>query len=422
MIINDPIYNKFSIKDKVLIDIVQHPLFTRLLNINVIPFPNPYFPAAIENSEYYHALGVMHLVDVVENIHPIISDLSLTLKIACLLHYIIDRPIEEPSQRVERILNVDLQKSRLHTAIYRTSFYDIVTKNGIEEEVKQAIEINLEGFKENKGIDILFNSIVGIKKLDYLPRDAHFTSTKYVRDLIDIKRILKEMFIDKKIGVAISDPVSPCIEKFFAAYNIMFRDVYLHREKNIIDAMYETAYHYLIKKNKSFLVNQIESRVGDLPLFFTLHDNNILQFLLKLSRTIKDNNLTILLEKIRNRIFYRKILSVKISASQARSLLKNHNLLDKIKTEIFEILKTDNELSVILSIPMGEVIIESMKKTNNLLTYKNIPIMESDIPEIVALNEVWRNMQYANVLVDDDVVNVTNGKTNQIRSLLENIN
>lgn len=67
-----------------------------------------------------------------------IKDYCIPLKLAALLHYIIDRPIEEPSQRVERLLDIDMEQNRLNSSIYDTEIIEIIKKHKLEDELEVA--------------------------------------------------------------------------------------------------------------------------------------------------------------------------------------------------------------------------------------------------------------------------------------------
>jgi hypothetical protein len=63
---------------------------------------------------------------------------------------------------------------------------------------------------------------------------------------------------------------------------------------------------------------------------------------------------------------------------------------------------------------MGEVVMEGLKKSNRNILYDNAPIMDSKTNEILIIRKMWENIQFLNVLVDEDIVKINNEKIKEI--------
>ena len=62
-IFNDPVYGFITIQYELLFDLISHPYFQRLRNINQLGLTYLVYPGAL-HTRFHHALGALHLMSM----------------------------------------------------------------------------------------------------------------------------------------------------------------------------------------------------------------------------------------------------------------------------------------------------------------------------------------------------------------------
>ena len=60
-IINDPVYGFITIANDLVFDLIQHPYFQRLRNIQQLGLSSMVYPGAL-HTRFQHSLGALHLM------------------------------------------------------------------------------------------------------------------------------------------------------------------------------------------------------------------------------------------------------------------------------------------------------------------------------------------------------------------------
>lgn len=224
-IINDPVYGLISIPYDFLFDIIQHPYFQRLRNIQQLGLTSLVYPGAV-HTRFHHAIGAMHLMSqAIETLRTknveITDDEALAVTIAILLHDIGHGPF---SHALENSIIPNLHHETLSEMFMQqlNIFFD--------GKLTMAIQIFKNEYPK-KFLHQLVSSQLDMDRLDYLTRDSFFTGVQ--EGVVGFDRIIKMLDV-KNNELIVEHKGIYSIEKFLIARRLMYWQVYLH--KTVISA------------------------------------------------------------------------------------------------------------------------------------------------------------------------------------------
>ncbi len=209
--------------------IVDLPVIQRLRRIKQLSTANMVYPGAT-HSRFSHAVGSMHLMGQIasklaEDGFIPRDDVEL-LKVAALLH---DAGIFPYTHALEPLY---LQSSGgaastrhlFRRILSRTEVRDRLEANGFTVDEVEGL---VEGSHREKLYVRLLNGDLGVKRLDYLPRDARHTGVAY--GLIDVGRIVETITVDDEGEPAVPTKSLQAAENFYVARLHMYQAVYYHK-------------------------------------------------------------------------------------------------------------------------------------------------------------------------------------------------
>jgi HD superfamily phosphohydrolase len=312
-IFNDPIYGFITIKNALIFNIIEHPLFQRLRRITQMGLSYLVYPGA-HHTRFHHAIGCIYLmqkaIDTLRMKQVEISDKEEEgLYIAILLHDIGHGPF---SHALEKIII----KNRNHEEI-SLRFMELLNR-----EFDGRLELAIEIFKGNyhrKFMHQLISSQLDMDRLDYLKRDSFYSgvaegniNSDRLISMLDVKN--DQLLIDIK-GIY-------SVEKFIVARRLMYWQVYLHKTSLAAEQILIKILHRakaLIKEGVSldaskplryFLSSTAEVENLDditLNMFSNLDDFDIISALKEWS-----NHNDLILSSLSSSIINRKLPKVKI--------------------------------------------------------------------------------------------------------------
>ena len=327
-IINDPVYGFITIDHPLILQIVTHPYYQRLRNINQMAFAHLVYPGAV-HSRLHHSLGAYHLMgtallELKAKGIEISPEEELGAKVAILLHDVGHGPYshalenelipgvhhEEISLLIMHYLNKEMN-GQLQTAI------DIFTNKHPKAFLHQLVSGQLD-----------------VDRLDYLNRDSFFTGVS--EGVIGYDRIIKMLTV-KDGELMVEEKAIYSIEKFLVSRRLMYWQVYLHKTVlgaemmllNIIRRAKE-----LLKKGEtlsaasrvldSILKNPQEyQKIGDsLEIFCRLDDHDVMSTIKNWSWHPDKVLRTLCSSLIDRRLFKVKLQSKPIEVSLVKEMTK----------------------------------------------------------------------------------------------------
>ncbi len=296
--IRDPIYGFISL-DEIEKELIQTLPFQRLRFIRQLGNSFWVYPSA-SHSRFEHSLGVFHLSKKIlkrlkeEGCHNLTEEDEESFKLASLLHDIGHTPFSHAGERFEgkplfkNVKNHDIMGAKIIQE--QGEIKDILNRYSNKNVLKK-ISFIMGGSNEpitpnDTLLHDLLTGHVGIDRIDYLLRDSYTLGVMYGK--FDLERILetfryekdKEVDIqtfDKQIG---GTPVYwesggiRALEQFVIARYLMYSEVYLHKNRRILD-------YHLSHLIKSYL----EKEIGDgyypdnVDEFVKITDAQIINFL-----------------------------------------------------------------------------------------------------------------------------------------------
>ena len=226
-IINDPIYGFISLEFPFLYELIEHPYFQRLRQIQQLSLTSLVYPGAVHN-RFAHALGATFLVtkaiQALRKKRVIITDEEFeAVSIAVLLHDIGHGPF---SHTLESTLFEEVSHE----------FLSLQIMNLLNEEfggkLTLAIKIFTNTYKR-KFLNQLVSSQLDVDRLDYLKRDSFYSGVS--EGVVSSERII-EMFNVENDSLVVDEKGIYSIEKFIVARRLMYWQVYLH--KTVLSAEY----------------------------------------------------------------------------------------------------------------------------------------------------------------------------------------
>ena len=297
--IRDPIHGFINLDD-LEEKVVQTYEFQRLRFISQLGTTNWVYPGSM-HSRFEHSLGVLYLAKtVLERLRS--SDLNLEEKderifrFASLLHDIGHAPFSHVGEEA-KIFKNGLNHELMGEAIIRNSKIGEILSKTLGGESIERITFVMKGAKGKplSKVDTLFSDLLtgqaGIDRMDYLLRDSHYVGVTYGK--CDLARLLETIRYDKENDLYWEEGGIHALEQFIFARYFMFKDVYFHKTRRILD-------YHLGNIIKNFLVENGEE--GFLPVdvskYLQINDDVIKLYILQ----NKDA-----LEIFINRRFYRLI-------------------------------------------------------------------------------------------------------------------
>jgi len=219
-IFNDPIYGFITIKNALIFNIIEHPLFQRLRRITQMGLSYLVYPGA-HHTRFHHAIGCIYLmqkaIDTLRMKQVEISDEEEEgLYIAILLHDIGHGPFSHALEKII-IKKKNHEELSLHFMEHLNKEFD----GGLD----LAIEI-FKGAYHRKFMHQLISSQLDMDRLDYLKRDSFYSgvaegniNSDRLISMLDVKN--DQLLIDIK-GIY-------SVEKFIVARRLMYWQVYLHK-------------------------------------------------------------------------------------------------------------------------------------------------------------------------------------------------
>lgn len=219
-IFNDPVYGFINIKNDLVFDIIEHPIFQRLRRIKQLGLTDFVYPGAL-HTRFHHAIGAMHLMTrALDNLRS--KDIEITdseyeaAQAAILLHDIGHGPF---SHALEFSLLKGIQHESLSFLLMK------YLNKKLDNRLEMALKIFQNTYKK-RFLHQLVSSQLDMDRLDYLKRDSFFTGVS--EGAIGLERIISMLnVVDDQIVVEEKGIYS--IENFLNARRLMYWQVYLHK-------------------------------------------------------------------------------------------------------------------------------------------------------------------------------------------------
>jgi len=257
-IINDPVYGFITIDHPLILQLISHPFYQRLRNINQMAFAHLVYPGAV-HSRLHHSLGAYYLMCNALNelkgkgIEISIEE-ELGAKAAILLHDIGHGPF---SHALENELISNMHHEQISLLLMRK------LNDELNGQLKTAIEIFTGSYPKH----FLFQLISGqldVDRLDYLIRDSFFTGV--AEGVVSYDRIIKMLTV-KNGELMVEEKAIYSIEKFLVSRRLMYWQVYIH--KTVLAA--EMMLVMIIRRAKELISKEIKLEAATRELNFFLH-------------------------------------------------------------------------------------------------------------------------------------------------------
>ncbi|MEP7373537.1 MAG: HD domain-containing protein [Chitinophagaceae bacterium] len=262
-IINDPVYGFITIDHPLILQIISHPFYQRLRNINQMAFAHLVYPGAV-HSRLHHSLGAYHLMcNALSELKgkgiEISSEEELGAKVAILLHDIGHGPFSHA-------LEEELISKVHHETI------SILLMRKLNEEFNGQLQTAIEIFTAKYPKHFLHQLVSGqldVDRLDYLIRDSFFTGV--AEGVVSYDRIIKMLTV-KDGELMVEEKAIYSIEKFLVSRRLMYWQVYLH--KTVLAA--EIMLVKVIRRAKELISTgqKADAASPDLNFFLQNHDSN----------------------------------------------------------------------------------------------------------------------------------------------------
>ncbi len=218
-IVNDPVYGFITIDHPLILQIISHPFYQRLRNINQMAFAYLVYPGAV-HSRLHHSLGAYHLMcnalsELKSKGIEITAEEELGAKLAILLHDIGHGPFSHALEN--ELINVH------HETI------SILLMKKLNEEFSGQLDTAIAIFTNKypkKFLHQLVSGQLDVDRMDYLNRDSFFTGV--AEGVIGYDRIIKMLTV-KDGELMVEEKAIYSIEKFLVSRRLMYWQVYLHK-------------------------------------------------------------------------------------------------------------------------------------------------------------------------------------------------
>ncbi len=258
-VINDPVYGIISIDNKLIFDIIEHPLMQRLRRIKQLGLSCMVYPGAM-HTRFQHSLGATYLM---QNAIDELKDKGLRLN------------ADDRDAAMVAILLHDLGHGPFSHTL-ENSFFSNISHERISEEFMKAIDNDfhgelMQGIKvfnnthELKILHKLVSSQLDMDRLDYLSRDSFYTGVN--EGVISSDRIIKMLHYHGDEPVIEYKGIYS-IEKFLIARRLMYWQVYLHKTVVVAEEMLKL----IIKRAKELMLAGKDLFATPQLKFFLCHD------------------------------------------------------------------------------------------------------------------------------------------------------
>ena len=219
-IINDPVYGFITIDHPLILQIISHPFYQRLRNINQMAFAHLVYPGAV-HSRLHHSLGAYHLMcNALNELKGKGIDISheeeLGAKIAILLHDAGHGPFSHALEQ------------ELITGVHHETISILIMQN-LNAEYKGQLQTAIEIFTDvypKRFLHQLVSGQLDVDRLDYLIRDSFFTGV--AEGVVGYDRIIKMLTVQDG-ELMVEEKAIYSIEKFLVSRRLMYWQVYLHK-------------------------------------------------------------------------------------------------------------------------------------------------------------------------------------------------
>ena len=226
-ILNDPLYGFIRLESKLILRLVDHPLFQRLRYIRQLGMTYLVYPGAT-HSRMAHALGAMHLMQEALDIlahkgYNLSPDDRQGCLMAILLHDLGHAPF---SHALEGFLIQGMPLEEI----------SLLMMEDLNQWTDGALETALDVFRGTHELPFLHelvSSQLDMDRLDYLNRDSFFTGV--TEGIIGVDRILQMLDVHQGRLVVERKGIYS-IEKYLMSRYLMYWQVYLH--KTVLSAEY----------------------------------------------------------------------------------------------------------------------------------------------------------------------------------------
>lgn len=226
-IFNDPIYGFISVKEELLLKIIDHPYFQRLRRIKQLGLSHLVYPGAL-HTRFHHALGCVFLMgEAINTLREkgveISQEEELGVTAAILLHDIGHGPFSHALE---------------HTLVDGVSHEDLsqIFMQKLNKEFDGELDLAIQIFNNQyhrKFLYQLISSQLDMDRLDYLRRDSFYSGVS--EGVVGSERIIKMLNV-KNDSLVVEQKGIYSIEKFIVARRLMYWQVYLH--KTVLSAEY----------------------------------------------------------------------------------------------------------------------------------------------------------------------------------------
>ena len=260
-IINDPVYGFITIDHPLILQLISHPFYQRLRNINQMAFAHLVYPGAV-HSRLHHSLGAYYLMcNALNELKgkgiEISSEEELGAKAAILLHDIGHGPF---SHALENELINNMHHEQISLLLMRK------LNDELNGQLKTAIEI-FTGSHPKHFLLQLISGQLDVDRLDYLIRDSFFTGV--AEGVVSYDRIIKMLTV-KNGELMVEEKAIYSIEKFLVSRRLMYWQVYIH--KTVLAA--EMMLVMIIRRAKELILKEIKLEAATTELNFFLHHSD----------------------------------------------------------------------------------------------------------------------------------------------------
>ncbi len=227
-VINDPVYGIISIDNKLIFDIIEHPLMQRLRRIKQLGLSCLVYPGAM-HTRFQHVVGATYLMqNAIDELKGkglrLNSDDRDAAMVAILLHDLGHGPF---SHTLENSFFCNISHEQISE-----EFMKIINRDH-GGELEGGIQV-FNNTHELKILHKLVSSQLDMDRLDYLSRDSFYTGVN--EGVISSDRIIKMLNYHGDEPVIEYKGIYS-IEKFLIARRLMYWQVYLHKTVVVAEEM-----------------------------------------------------------------------------------------------------------------------------------------------------------------------------------------
>lgn len=226
-LIRDPIHGEIAVDDTDL-DLLDSPEVQRLRRIKQIGLGHLVYPGA-NHTRFEHSVGTMYVAGQLCDRMGFDEGTRRKMVVSALLHDLGHGPFSHTTEKFSsQVFGLDHSELTLR-GIVKGPISEVLAGMDLDPT-----EIGLIASGRGHDLAGLLHSQVGLDRMDYLMRDAHYTGVAY--GVIDHQRILSTL-IFRGGEIMIREKGSQAAESLLVARFLMYPSVYLHHVSRIADAM-----------------------------------------------------------------------------------------------------------------------------------------------------------------------------------------